>query len=118
MKVLAKLTGAEGRRASLDVKLAILNTLGGLSKHDLDNTVIFPDVLKSLTDILTSEGLLRSLPFIFCGEKVETAIGNCFFLLTSVNEDIIECALTQLALWLQRPKCNLPEKAQTTIRVC
>ncbi len=79
MKVLAKLTGAEGRRASLDVKLAILNTLGGLSKHDLDNTVVFPDVLKSLTDILTSEGLLRSLPFFFCGEKVDAAIGNCLF---------------------------------------
>uniref|UniRef100_A0A5K3F9A0 DUF3730 domain-containing protein n=1 Tax=Mesocestoides corti TaxID=53468 RepID=A0A5K3F9A0_MESCO len=72
----------------MDVKLAILDTLGNLSLHNADNSTVFPDVLKSLIDIFTSE----------------------------VNEDIIESVLIQLGMWIKRPKCVLPEKAQATIR--
>ena len=54
--MLTKLTGPDGRRASLDVKLTLLQTLGGLAQPSSGNSQVYPEVLKNFMDIVSSEG--------------------------------------------------------------
>ncbi|EUB63098.1 Translational activator GCN1 [Echinococcus granulosus] len=87
-RVLSKLNGPDGRRASLEVKLTLLHALGSLSQPKSGNAKAFPEVQRSFIDMITSED----------------------------NEDMIESSLKQLGLWLKLPKFSLNEKAQTTIK--
>ncbi|VDM16566.1 unnamed protein product [Hydatigera taeniaeformis] len=87
-RVLSKLTGSDGRRASLEVKLTLLDALGGLSRSSMGNTKVYSEVLGSFISIIVSED----------------------------NEEIIESVLKQLGLWLKLPKFSLNERAQTIIK--
>ncbi|VUZ56758.1 unnamed protein product, partial [Hymenolepis diminuta] len=87
-KVNTKLSGPEGRRASADVKLSLLDALGSLSQPSSTSTSFYPDVLKDFLDIITSEG----------------------------NEDILDSAVKQLSRWMNFPKFTFNEKAQTLFK--
>ncbi len=64
--VMQKLTGSDGKRASLEVRHSLIETLGKISLHKSDEAAVFPHVSKSLLDFVAAEGLsflTRILPF-------------------------------------------------------
>lgn len=61
--MLTKLIGPDGRRASLEVKLTLLYTLGGLAQPSSGNSKVYSDVLKNFIDIIIGEGeFLTQIP--------------------------------------------------------
>ncbi|VDL95556.1 unnamed protein product [Schistocephalus solidus] len=86
--VLQKLTGPDGRRASLESRRIMLDTLGNLSLHKSNDAKLFPVALAVFVDLIGSE----------------------------VSDEIVECVLLQLCRWLKRTKCPMSEKAQTLFK--
>lgn len=86
--VLQKLTGPDGRRANLESRRIMLDTLGNLSLHKSNDAKLFPVALAVFVDLIGSE----------------------------VSDEIVECVLLQLCRWLKRTKCPMSEKAQTLFK--
>ncbi|KAL7064641.1 hypothetical protein AAHC03_05229 [Spirometra sp. Aus1] len=86
--VLQKLTGQDGRKASLESRRIMLDTLGSLSLHKSNDAKLFPVALAAFIDLISSE----------------------------VSDEIIECVLRQLCRWLKRTKCPMSEKAQNLFK--